>query len=62
MTDKPVNAENLMDAAAAAIGLEIAAAHRPGVIANLDRIAALARLVMAFPLPEEIEPAPVFRP
>ena len=62
MTDRAVDAERLMDAAAAAIGLEIAAAHRPGVIANLDRIAAMARLVMAFPLPEEIEPAPVFRP
>jgi hypothetical protein len=62
MTNKPGRAENLMDAAAAAIGLEIAAAHRPGVIANLDRIAAMAELVMGFPLPDEVEPAPVFQP
>lgn len=62
MTDKAVTAERLMDATAAAIGLEIAPAHRPGVIANLERIAAMAEFVMAFPLPDETEPAPVFHP
>jgi len=51
-----------IDAAAALIGLTLDPAHRPGVIVNLDRIAALAALVMNFPLPEETEPAPVFQP
>jgi 1-carboxybiuret hydrolase subunit AtzG-like len=54
--------ESYLTAAAAAIGLEVAPEHRPGVILNLERIAGLAELVMAFPLPEAEEPAPVFRP
>ena len=50
------------DAAAAAVELPIAPAHRPGVILNLERIAAMARLVLDFPIGDEIDPAPVFRP
>jgi len=57
-----IDPEVRLTAAAAALGLVIAPEHRPGVIANLERIAALAELVMSFPLPEAEEPAPVFRP
>ncbi|HUZ73463.1 MAG TPA: DUF4089 domain-containing protein [Stellaceae bacterium] len=57
-----IDPEAYLDAAAAAIGLAIAPEHRPGVILNLERIAALADTVMSFPLPEDEEPAPVFRP
>ena len=57
-----IDLEAYLDAAAAAIGLAIAPEHRPGVILNLERIAALAGTVMSFPLPAEVEPAPVFRP
>ena len=53
--------ETLVDASAAAIGLPIAAEHRPGVLLNFKRIAALAKKVMDFPLAEDVEPAPVFR-
>ena len=42
--------EAYVDAAAAAVGLEIAAAHRPGVIHYLGLAAAMADLVMALPL------------
>jgi len=42
--------------------LPIDAAHRPGVAINLERLAQMAALVMEFPLPDEAEPAPVFRP
>jgi hypothetical protein len=48
--------------AAALIGLPIAAEHRPGVVLNFARIAQMAALVMAFPLGDSDEPAPVFRP
>lgn len=51
-----------VDAASDLIGLKIAPAHRPGVIANMDRITGLARLVMEFPLSDEDEPVTVFRP
>jgi len=54
-------AEDYIDAAAAAIGLPIAPEHRAGVVLNLARLESMARLVMDFPLPEEVNPAPVFR-
>jgi hypothetical protein len=51
-----------VDAAAVLIGLTLDPAHRPGVIVNLERIAAMAALVMDFPLPAETEPAPIYQP
>jgi hypothetical protein len=62
MADQPFDAGAYVDAAAALIGLPIDPAHRPGVVVNLERIAQMAALVMEFALPEEAEPAPVFRP
>jgi hypothetical protein len=62
LADRPFDAETYVDAAAALIGLPLDPAHRPGVVLNVQRIAEMAALVMAFPLPEETEPAPVFRP
>jgi hypothetical protein len=62
MSDQPFDAEAYVDAAAALIGLPIDPAHRPGVVLNMGRIAQMAALVMEFPLPDEVEPAPVFRP
>ena len=62
MADQPFDPEAYVVAAAALIGLTIDPAHRPGVVANLERIAQMAALVMEFPLPDEAEPAPVFRP
>ncbi len=61
MADRHFDAERYVDAAAALIGLPLDPAHRPGVILNLERIAEMAALVMAFSLPEKTEPAPVFR-
>jgi hypothetical protein len=62
MPERVVDPETYVDAAAALIGLPIDPAHRPGVVLNLERIAQMAALVMEFPLPEDIEPAPVFEP
>ncbi len=62
MSDGTFDAEAYVDAAAALIELPIAAEHRTGVIVNLERIAQMAALVMAFPLPDDAEPAPVYRP
>lgn len=50
----------MVDAGAAAIALPLAEAHRPGVIQNFERICIIAQSVMEFPLPAEVEPAPVF--
>lgn len=54
--------ERYVDAAAAAIGLEIAAAHRPGVLTYMRLAAGLAQQVMDFPLSPADESASVFRP
>lgn len=45
---------------AALVGLTIAPAHLPGVASNLTTLLQQAALVMAVPLPAELEPAPVF--
>jgi hypothetical protein len=62
MTDHDFDAQAYVDAAGRLVGLPLDPAHRPGVIANLERIAQMAALVMEFPLPDEIEPAPVYEP
>lgn len=62
MSNTSFEAERLVDSVAAAIRLPIAPEHRPGVIANLAALEAMAQLVMDFPLADDIEPAPIFRP
>ena len=62
LADRPFDAAAYVDAAADLIGLPLDPAHRPGVILNMQRIAEMAALVMAFPLPDDVEPAPVFLP
>jgi len=57
-----VNVEEYVDRTAELINLPLDAEHRPGVVVNFERIAAIARLVTEFPLPPEVEVAPVFEP
>jgi len=54
--------EAYVDAAAAALDLPLAQAHRPGVLAYFALAAGLADAVMAVPLGTGDEPAPVFMP
>lgn len=51
-----------IDAAAATLGLKIAAAHRPGVLRYFALAASTAELVQGLPLQPHDEPANVFRP
>lgn len=44
------------------IDLPIDPEYLPGVAKNFAAISAIATLVVDFPLPEDIEPAPVFEP
>ncbi len=60
MPDRDFDPDAYIDAAAALIGLPIDPAHRPGHVLNLRRLAEMAALVTAFPLPDDSEPAPVF--
>jgi len=58
----PQQIEQYVDAAAAALDLNLQPAHRPGVLENFARLAQLAALVNEFPLTPEDEPAPLWRP
>lgn len=51
-----------VDQAAAITGLPIPPEYHASVVENFERIAAIAQLVLDFPLPEETEIAPVFVP
>jgi len=42
------------------LDLKIKDEYQDGVVANFERIKAIAQLVNSFPLPEEIENAPIF--
>lgn len=53
--------DDYMDAAARALSLPLEPAWRPAVKANLAVTLRLAALVDEFALPDEAEPAPVFR-
>ncbi len=59
---EPFDAEAYVEQASRLVGVAIAPDHRPGVIENMAILAQVAALVMDFPLPETIEPAPVFNP
>jgi hypothetical protein len=62
VTAKPVNpVETLVAAGAQALGLPIDPAWRASIQRNLHLILTHAALVDQFALPDEIEPAPVFR-
>ena len=54
--------EAYVDAAAAALDLPLAPAHRPGVLAYFALAAVLADALMAVPLGAGDEPAPTFTP
>jgi hypothetical protein len=58
----PQQVEAIVKANADALGLPIAAEHRPGVIAFFTLAAGMAERVMAQPLTHEEESGSVFRP
>jgi hypothetical protein len=47
---------------AAGVGLSIAPTDRQAVAQQLSGLLTVAQLVTEFPLPDEVEAAPVFRP
>lgn len=62
MADDAHALEAHLDAATALLGLTVASDWRPSVLAHLSATMAAARLVEAFPLDDEAEPAPIFTP
>ena len=55
------DADAVIDAMAPLLGLAIEPEWRAAVAMNVKTVAAAAGLVLAFPLGDEAEPAPVFR-
>ncbi|MBS7539326.1 DUF4089 domain-containing protein [Ancylobacter lacus] len=51
-----------VDAALTLVDLPVEPELRPRVVMHFDIAAALARTLLAFPLGDEAEPAPVYRP
>ena len=64
MAESPIPEElgAYVDETAKRVGLPIAPEHRPGVIQFTGILLVHAALVMEFSLPDDVEPAPVFRP
>lgn len=62
MSQKSLNPAEYVDQMALLINLPLDPEHRRGVIENMERIIAVAKLVTEFPLPEEIEAATIFEP
>ena len=53
--------EDLVEAQARALGVALEPSWKPAVRANLDVILRMAAMVDGFPLPDEAEPAPIYR-
>ena len=62
MSQIPPITEAEVDRQAALVGLVIDPAHRPVVAQQLTGLLAAAQLFADFPLTEDVEPAPEFRP
>lgn len=62
MSKDAFDADAFLDAAAAAMNLSIDPAWRPAVLDNLKRSRQIAQAVLDFPLPDDIEPASIFKP
>jgi len=58
----PARVAAYVDTAAPLVGLALTAEQREGVVRTLTVTLTMAELVMAFPLPDEVDAAPVFHP
>ncbi len=61
MTTKLPDFEQWIDAMAPVLRLELTAAHRAGIKANLKTAAKLAALLEKVPLKDDAEAAPIYR-
>jgi hypothetical protein len=61
VTYKPFDADALIDASAPLLQLRIEPEFRPAIRANLKTASKMAALVEQIKLPDDAEPAPVFR-
>ncbi|MBL1201204.1 MAG: DUF4089 domain-containing protein [Nostoc sp. GBBB01] len=62
MEEREFDVEEYVKQMGLLLDLEIRDEYFDGVVANFERIRAIANLVNSFPLSEEIEVAPIFEP
>ncbi|MBF1991813.1 MULTISPECIES: DUF4089 domain-containing protein [Fischerella] len=62
MDNQGLNVGEYVDLMALLVDLRLRDEYRDGVVANFERIRVIAQLVNSFPLPDDIEVAPVFEP
>lgn len=62
MPRENLNIAQYVEETAQLIDLPLAPEYRLSVVENFAKIAAIATLVVEFPLPEDLESAPVFEP
>lgn len=59
---KNINPTEYVEQISQVLDLSIDAEYYPSVVKNFTTICAIAKLVTDFPLPDDIEAAPVFEP
>lgn len=62
MEGKELNVGEYVDLMALLLDLQLRDEYRDGVVANFERIMAIAQVVNEFALPENVEAAPTFEP
>jgi len=62
MVSKNFDVVTYVEQMALLLDLQLTDAERDGVVENFAKIQAIAQLVNEFPLPEDIEAAPIFKP
>jgi hypothetical protein len=62
MKSEEFNVGEYVELMALLLDLQLRDEYRDGVVANFETIQAIAQIVNEFPLPENIEAAPVFEP
>ncbi len=62
MEGKGFDVGEYVDLMALLLDLQLRDEYRDGVVGNFERIQAIAQVINEFPLPDNIEAAPVFEP
>ncbi|MBW4608422.1 MAG: DUF4089 domain-containing protein [Hassallia sp. WJT32-NPBG1] len=60
--EKEFDVGEYVDLMALLVDLQLRDEYRDGVVANFERIKAIAQLVNSFELPDDVEAAPIFEP
>ncbi|NEP00831.1 MAG: DUF4089 domain-containing protein [Symploca sp. SIO2E9] len=59
--EENINFSEYVEQMAKVLDLPIASEYLPSVVDNFARVSTIASLVMEFPLPENVEAAPIFQ-